>query len=107
MGEFEWFMTEDDLKRANEDGKDRWFEDDIYGNAFYRTDNGSYLIDIHYEKYDGKRFYFAVYEDETPAGFHGEWLDDIREIKSATNFKRFKNRAEKMIINWVNDFERG
>ena len=104
---FNWeAFTENDLKQLN--AMESYPEDDIYGDILLESADGDYIIDIHYEYYSSKErgFDLEVYQgfkDDNFGWTHGLWFGSIHDIKSATDYKRFKNRAEKLITEFIKE----
>lgn len=95
---FDWTgFEEDKLRKCNSEIGS--FEDMIYGFVYLTCGEKKYLIDVHYEYYNAKdcRFDLEVYE-QLPNGHHGKWIDSIKTIRSATDYRRFCRRAENAII---------
>ena len=92
---FEWYLTEKDLIEANEESD---LEDYICGRVYIYDDDKIYLADIYHERYSyaERCFDLEVYESDEDARV-GEWVGSIKDIKTATNLKRFMNRAEKLV----------
>ena len=98
---FEWYLTEEELLEAN---KESDVEDYICG-CFYARENGKvYLVDVHHEYYSyaERCFDLEVYESDEDLKI-GEWVGSIEDIKTATNLKRFMNRAEKLVESLILD----
>ena len=97
---FDWTdLTLKNLKAANASRE----EDEIIVCAPFtvnKDDVDSYfIVDVHHEKYVGEPacFDLEVYRSNENEE-HLEWLFSIKEIKTATNYRRFCKRAEDLII---------
>ena len=97
---FSWIgLTPADLVRANKSRE----EDEIIVCVPFtvnKDDVDSYfIVDVHHEKYVGEPacFDLEVYRSNNDEE-HLEWLFSIKEIKTATNYRRFCKRAEDLII---------
>jgi len=99
---FEWYFDEEDLIQANQST----VEDDIFGCVYVASNIDKYVVDIHKEYYNSKNcgFDLEIYL-EAEGGGHGEWLGYIDNIRSAKSYKRFKNRAEKLIKQFIEEEE--
>lgn len=99
--EFDSFSKNDLMllnKHKNPDG---------YGVIYLTTDKRKYIIDVEYEVkelYDRNGIRLEVYEMKDDYT-HGNWIDTIRTINTATDYKRFVIRAKKEIIKVVKEFE--
>ena len=93
--QFEWFLTEKDLIEANEESD---LEDYICGCVYIYDKDKIYLADIYHERYSyaERCFDIEVYESNEKYDI-GKWVGSIKDIKTATNLTRFKNRAEKLV----------
>lgn len=105
MIEFDWAFDEETLARCNEEIGE--FEDEYYGDVLVIFGNDAYIVDIHYEYYSSrnKGFDLEVYKAirDGDGWTHGQWLDNIRGIKSSKSIKRFKSRAEKLITKYLEE----
>lgn len=98
---FDWTnFTEKELRICNREIGS--YEDNIYGFLYLSINDKYYLVDIHYEDYGSKDkgFDLEVYESDEN-WLHKFWLSSIKDIKSATNYKRFCRRAENLIIDFL------
>ena len=103
---FNWeFFTEQNLDNLNKQLKDVP-EDNIYGFILINVPPKIYIVDIHYYKYDSKDqgFDLEIYHSNE-LFLHLKWIDSIKEIKSAKNYKRFQNRTEKILTKFLTELQ--
>ena len=76
-------------------------EDNIYGFLPFSINGEYYLADIHYYYYgsDDYGFDIELYESDEN-GEHKAWLEGLKGIRTATNYKRFCRRVEDLIIEY-------
>ncbi len=102
---FDWQgFSEKNYEKAITEGP--LYEDTIYGIISVKHGENTYLVDIHYEKYEGegKRFDLEVYK-MNPDQSHGEWIGSIKEIRRATDYAHFKRRAMKILSEFIPGYE--
>lgn len=93
---FDWTgFSEKNLIEMNQE-----HEPDIYGFILLKYDGQLYVADIQWETiaaYDRRGISINLYHSNESWN-HCGWICDIKEIVTATNYKRFQHRAEKEII---------
>lgn len=99
--EFDYF-TEKDLKKLNNEK-----HADGYGVIYLTTEKDKYIIDVEYETkeaYDRDGICLELYTTDDDYS-HCEWIESIKEITTATDYKRFVTRAKKEIIKVIKEWE--
>ena len=97
---FSWIgLIPADLIRAN---KSREEDEIVVCVPFTVSKDGAdsfFIIEVHHEKYVGEpaRFDLEVYHSNDSEEYL-EWMFSIKEIKTATNYRRFCKRAEDLIV---------
>lgn len=79
---------------------------DIYGTVYIAYKNQKFIADVQWETkeaYDRNGISINLYCSNAE-GNHCYWIEDIHSIVTATNYERFKNRAEKEILSILKDF---
>lgn len=100
---FDWTgLDEKDLADCN--ARTERQEDEIIGFVPVKIKNEHYLIDIHYEYHNSREKGFGLElfrsNDEKQ---HLLWLGSIKGIKSARDYKRFRHRAEALVIRFMEE----
>lgn len=99
---FDWSgFQPKDLRTLN-----REKDPDVYGAIYITYKNQKFIADVQWktkEADDRNGISINLYcsNDE---GYHCDWIEDIHSIVTATNYERFKNRAEKEILSILKDF---
>lgn len=92
---FRWEdFTKEDLQLLNEEKNP-----DIYGCILIEYHNRKYIADIQWETiaaYDRRGISINVHLSNDEWN-HCTWIDDIKSIVTATDYRRFQKRAEKAI----------
>lgn len=94
------FLTGPDFLKKNLIEMNQEHEPDIYGFILLKYDGQLYIADIQWETiaaYDRRGISINLYHSNESWN-HCGWICDIKEIVTATNYKRFQHRAEKEII---------
>lgn len=100
---FDWTgLDEKDLAYCN--ARTERQEDEIIGFVPVKIKGEHYIIDIHYEYHNSREKGFGLElfrsNDEKQ---HLLWLGSIKDIKSARNYKRFRHRAEVLVMRFMKD----
>ena len=103
MFEFNYeFFSKDDLETLNKEKNP-----DGYGVIYVTSEKQEYIVDVTYETkeaYDRNGICLEVYEANNDYS-HGCWVESIKDITKATNYKRFQTRANKLICQAIEDWE--
>lgn len=81
---------------------------DIYGCIYITDGMDTYIVDVEYETkemYGRNGISLNVYESDSE-GYHVCPIEEIKSITTATNYKRFKTRAENAIANEISLYKR-
>ena len=104
---FDWLdFTEKDLETLNRIPNRHRPEDDIYGIVPVKADGCPYVMDIHYSYYGCRDYGFnlEVYTSDKDDS-HKVWIGGNQAIKSATDYRRFRKRAEDLVIGLIRKYE--
>lgn len=102
--EFDWeHFMEEDLQQLNAEKNP-----DIYGGIIVTRGKEIFIVDVQWEtvsSYGRKGISLNVYRSNEEH-LHCDWIEDIKEIVTATNYKHFQHRAEKLITELIASVEK-
>lgn len=101
---FNWEnFTEEDLQQLNAEKNP-----DIYGGILVMRGKEIFIVDVQWEtvsSYSRRGISLNVYRSDKDH-LHYDWIEDIKEIVTATNYKHFQHRAEKLITALIASVEK-
>lgn len=102
--EFDWeYFMEEDLQQLNAEKNP-----DIYGGIIVTRGKEIFIVDVQWEtvsSYGRKGISLNVYRSNEDH-LHCDWIEDIKKIVTATNYKHFQHRAEKLITELIASVEK-
>ena len=101
---FDWeYFIKEDLEQLNAEKSP-----DIYGSIIVTRGKKIFIVDVQWEtvsSYGRRGISLNVYRSNEDH-LHCDWIEDIKEIVTATNYKHFQHRAEKLITELIASVEK-
>lgn len=101
---FDWeYFIKEDLEQLNTEKSP-----DIYGSIIVTRGKKIFIVDVQWEtvsSYGRRGISLNVYRSNEDH-LHCDWIEDIKEIVTATNYKHFQHRAEKLITELIASVEK-